>query len=131
MSWTDFNGADNVNSSEVKNILDGSNVVTSTIGFEQYLGQHNEGCHSTLWTDTQDHLAGKNVPVPIVGLPAPPATTCGTSSYENGCFKAGPCSTSSALRATDKVINGYFLENFRTKPLTLASAHLNRKPELA
>ncbi len=120
MSWTDFNGADNVNSSEVKNILDGSNIVTSTIGFEQYLGQHNNGCHTTLWDNTQEHLAGKNVPVPIVGPPAAPATTCGTSSYHNGCFKGWAMfHVISATGASSKVIRGYFLENFRTKPLTV------------
>ena len=120
MSWTDFNGADNVNSNEVKEILDGSNVVTSTIGFEQYLGQHNDGCHDTLWKDTQDWLAGKNVPVPIVGPPAPPNTTCGSSTYENGCFKGWAMfHVISATNGSGKIITGYFLENFRTKPLTV------------
>jgi len=120
MSWTDFNGADNVNSNEVKDILDGTNVVTSTIGFEQYLGQHNNGCHSTLWENTQSYSAGKNVPVPIVGPPKAPATTCGTSSYENGCFKGWAMfHVISASGGSDKIITGYFLENFRTKPLTV------------
>ncbi len=120
MSWTDFNGADNVNSSEVKGILDGSNVVTSTMGFGQYLGQHNNGCHTTLWGDTQDHLAGKNVPVPIVGPPIAPATTCTGSTYTNGCFKGWAMfHVISASGGNDKVIRGYFLENFRTKPLTV------------
>ena len=120
MSWTDFNGADNVNSSEVKDILDGSHIVTSTMGFGQYLGQHNNGCHTTLWGDTDQHLAGKNVPVPIVGDPVAPATTCAGSSYRHGCFKGWAMfHVISASGGSDKVINGYFLENFRTKPLTV------------
>ncbi len=120
MSWTDFNGADNVNSSEVKNILDGSNTVTSTIGFEQYVGQHNNGCHTTLWTNTNTYLDGKNVPVPIVGDPAPPETTCAGSAYTTGCFKGWAMfHVVSASGGSDKVINGYFLENFRTSPLTV------------
>lgn len=120
MSWTDFNGADNVNSSEVKDILDNTSVVTSTIGFEQYLGQHNQGCHATLWTNTNTYLVGKNVPVPIVGDPAPPETTCAGSAYLSGCFKGWAMfHVVSASGGSDKVINGYFLENFRTSPLTV------------
>jgi Flp pilus assembly protein TadG len=120
MSWTDFNGADNVNSSEVKNILDGSEIVTATFGFGQYLGQHNNGCHTTLWDNTQASLAGKNVPIPIVGPPTAPATTCTGSTYDGGCFKGWAMfHVISASGGTDKVINGYFLENFRTKPLTV------------
>lgn len=120
MSWTDFNGNNNVNSSEVKNILDGSNVVTATFGFGQYLGQHNNGCHTTLWGDTQDHLAGKDVPVPIVGPPTAPNTTCAASTYDGGCFKGWAMfHVISASGGSDKVINGYFLENFRTMPLTV------------
>jgi len=120
MSWTDFNGADNVNSSEVKNILDETNVVTATFSFEQYLGQHNDGCHTTLWTNTQGELAGENVPVPIVGPPAAPATTCAGSTYDGGCFKGWAMfHVISASGGTDKVINGYFLESFRTMPLTV------------
>lgn len=125
MSWTDFNGDDNVNSAEVKHILDGTNVVTSTIGFEQYIGQHNQGCHTTLWSDTDQHLAGKNVPVPILGDPVAPNTKCITSagvpsSYSHGCFKGWAMfHVISASGGSDKVIRGYFLENFRTKPLTV------------
>ena len=40
----------------------GTNMVTSTIGFEQYLGQHNQGCHTTLFGDVNAALAGKKRP---------------------------------------------------------------------
>lgn len=121
LSWTDFNGADNVNSAEVKRILDGTNVVTSTIQFGQYVGQHNQGCHTTLFDDTDAALDGTNVPVPIVGPPTAPATTCTSpSSATNGCFKGWAMfHVTSASGGSDKVIRGYFLENFRTKPLTV------------
>ncbi len=123
MSWTDFNGFDNVNSSEVKNILDGSNVVTATFDLTvggQYLGQHNNGCHTTLWSNTNDHLAGRDVPIPIVGPPTAPATTCKDTTYDNGCFKGWAMfHVTSASGGSDKVINGYFLENFRSSPLTV------------
>jgi Flp pilus assembly protein TadG len=123
MSWTDFDGFDNVNSAEVKNILDGTHVVTATFDLTnggQYLGQHNNGCHTTLWGDTQAHLAGRDVPIPIVGPPTAPATTCNGTSYTNGCFKGWAMfHVISASGGSDKVINGYFLENFRSSPLTV------------
>lgn len=123
MSWTDFNGYDNVNSSEVKNILDGSNVVTATFDLTnggQYLGQHNNGCHTTLWDNTQAEVAGTDVPVPIVGPPVAPYTTCKDTMYDGGCFKGWAMfHVISASGGSDKVIRGYFLDNFRSAPLTV------------
>jgi hypothetical protein len=123
MSWTDYNGYDNVNSSEVKNILDGTHVVTATFDLTQggqYLGQHNNGCHTTLWGDTNSELAGKDIPIPIVGPPTEPYTTCNGTAYTNGCFKGWAMfHVTSASGGDDKVINGYFLENFRGAPLTV------------
>jgi hypothetical protein len=123
MSWTDFNGFDNVNSSEVKDILDGTDVVTATFDLTdggQYLGQQNNGCHSVLWSDTNSELAGRNVPVPIVGPPTAPETTCKDTGYDGGCFKGWAMfHVISASGGSDKYINGYFLENFRGTPLTV------------
>jgi len=123
MSWTDFNGYDNVNSAEVHNILDGDNVVTATFDMTeggQYLGQHNEGCHADLWLFTQTELAGQDVPVPIVGPPTAPETTCKDTTYDGGCFKGWAMfHVVSSSGGSDKVINGYFLENFRSAPLTV------------
>ena len=59
LAWTDFNGNNNVNTSEVRGIIDGSNVVTSTVDFEQYIGQHNQGNHTALYSEVNTHLAGK------------------------------------------------------------------------
>ena len=114
LSWTDFNGADNVNSAEVKEIIDGGHVVTSTIGFEQYIGQHNNGCHTTLFGDVDASLSGKNVPVPIAG-------DCpGGVPSAGGCFKGWAMfHVIGGSGGSDKWIEGYFLENFRTKPLTV------------
>jgi Tfp pilus assembly protein PilX len=123
MAWTDFNGFNNVNSSEVKDILDGTDVVTATFDLTdggQYLGQQNNGCHSTLWSDTNDELAGRAVPVPIVGPPTAPETTCKDTAYDGGCFKGWAMFyVISASGGSDKFITGYFLENFRGAPLTV------------
>ena len=76
LAWTDFNGANNVNTNEVRRIIEGSNVVTATIEFEQYIGQHNQGNHTALYSDVNSNLAGKNVPIPIVG-PCPAGQPAG------------------------------------------------------
>ena len=67
IAWTDFNGNNNVNTNEVRQIINGSNVVTATFDFDQYLGQHNQGNHTALYSDVDQYLAGHTVPVPIVG----------------------------------------------------------------
>jgi hypothetical protein len=123
-SWTDFNGSNNVNSAEVSNIIDGSNVVTATFGFGQYLGQHNQGSHTTLYDDVNQHLADKNVPIPIVGPPDPPATECPPPSppgHPDGCFKGWAMfHIVSASGGSNKDIVGYFLpDGFQRYPLTV------------
>ncbi len=114
IAWTDFNGANNVNTAEVSGIIDGSNVVTSTLDFDQYIGQHNQGNHTALYGDVNSHLAGKDVPVPIVG-PCPAG-----SPHADGCFKGWALfHVVSAAGGSSKTITGYFLSDFKSKPLTV------------
>ena len=44
----------------------GTHVVNKTIAFGEYIGQHNNGNHTTLFDDMNNNLAGQNIPVPIV-----------------------------------------------------------------
>jgi len=116
LAWTDFNGSNNVNTSEVRNIIDGSNVVTATIGFEQYIGQHNNGNHTALYPVVDSYLAGKDVPIPIVG-PCPAG-----SPNPDGCFKGWAMfHVVSAAGGSSKTITGYFLGNFIRQPLTVGA----------
>jgi hypothetical protein len=115
IAWTDYNGSDNVNSNEVRGIIDGSNVVTATIDFDQYIGQHNEGFHTTLFDDVDQYLAGQDVPVPIVG-PGP----CDPNSQPDGCFKGWAMfHVVSAQGGSSKTITGYFTGNFVGQPLSI------------
>ncbi len=82
IAWTDFNGDNNVNTSEVRAIIDGSNVVTATFHFDQYLGQHNQGNHTALYGDVNSSLSGHDVPIPIVG-----DGPCAPNGQVSGCFK--------------------------------------------
>jgi hypothetical protein len=120
MSWTDYNGANNVNSVEVGNIISGSNVVTATFQFGEYLGQHNSGNHATLYQNVNDLMAGEVVPIPIVGPPVAPATTCShPTSYTNGCFKGWALFHVVSADQSRKQITGYFDESFVASPLSV------------
>ena len=114
VAWTDYNGADNVNTTEVSQIISGANVVTSTFDVGQYLGQHNQGFHNSLFTDVNTYLAGKEVPVPITG-PCPAG-----SAHPDGCFVGWAMfHVTSASGGSDKTITGYFLSDFVSLPLTI------------
>lgn len=119
IAWTDFNGNNNVNTNEVRGIIDGSNVVVATFDFEQYLGQHNQGNHTALYGEVQSHLAGKVVPVPIVG-PGTPNCASPMQQHQNGCFKGWALFyVISASGGSQKDIRGYFLSDFQKSPLTV------------
>ena len=120
IAWTDFNGSNNVNTAEVRGIIDGSNVVTATIDFGQYIGQHNNGNHTALYGDVQQYLAGTDVAVPVVGTPTSPATTCTSSGYTDGCFKGWAMfHVISAQGGSSKTITGYFTGDFQSSKLTV------------
>jgi Flp pilus assembly protein TadG len=124
IAWTDFNGNNNVNTNEVRGIIDGSNVVTATFDFDQYLGQHNQGNHTALYTDVHQHLAGHTVPVPIVG-PGP----CTPGSQAGGCFVGWAMFyVISADGGSSKHIRGYFTGNFTQTPLSVGECPTPNDP---
>lgn len=119
MAWTDYNGANNVNSVEVDSIIDGSNVVTATFQFGEYLGQHNSGNHATLYAAVDDLMRDEIVPIPIVGPPVAPATTCTNPAYANGCFKGWALFHIISAQQGPKTITGYFEDSFAAAPLNV------------
>jgi len=123
IAWTDFNGSNNANSSEISSIIEGSNVVTATFTTGQYLGQHNQGDHTTLYQDVQQYLSGDTLPVPIVG-PGP----CKAPQQSNlgGCFVGWALFyVLSADGGTKKHITGYFTGNFVQTPLSVGECPAN------
>ena len=119
MAWTDYNGANNVNSVEVDSIIDGSNVVTATFQFDEYMGQHNQGNHATLFEAVNVELRDEIVPIPIVGPPVAPATTCSGTTYVDGCFKGWVLFHIISAQQGAKTITGYFEESFVASPLNV------------
>ncbi len=118
IAWTDFNGNNNVNTREVADIISGSVVITATFDIGQYLGQHNQGNHTALFGDVNAYLAGKDVPVPIVGPGNPDCTS--PSGYQNGCFYGWAMfHVVSAQGGSSKTITGYFIGDFKRQPMTV------------
>jgi hypothetical protein len=124
IAWTDFNGNNNVNTNEVRNIIDGSNVVTATFGFDQYLGQHNQGNHTALYSDVDQYLATHTIPVPIVG-PGP----CTPGGQAGGCFVGWAMFyVVSAQGGSSKTITGYFTGEFTGTALSVGECPTPNNP---
>jgi Flp pilus assembly protein TadG len=97
-AWTLY--GDNVNTSTVRDYLEGVGqlngmagcngtpppAATIADGTAPYWGQGNNGMHNGAF-NSANCIIGLDVPVPIVGPPVAPATTCTNSSQTDGCFK--------------------------------------------
>jgi Flp pilus assembly protein TadG len=124
IAWTDFNGNNNVNSNEVRSIIDGRNVVTATFTSGQYLGQHNNGNHTALYQDVQQYLAmGIPLPVPIAG---PGPCRAPQQNYQGGCFVGWAMfQVVSADGGSNKHIRGYFTGDFVNQPMNVGECPAN------
>jgi hypothetical protein len=123
ISWTNF-GVGNVNANEVRDIMDGSLVITKTIAFGEYIGQHNNG---NMTTEYDSHLscaakptidgcyAGTDIIVPVVD--------------ENGLFQGwATFHVVSAGGGSAKHITGYFVSNFFNERLRVGNCALGSCP---
>jgi hypothetical protein len=104
IAWTNY-GTGNVDSSAVKNIITGDSTINKTIAFGEYIGQHNNGNHATLFGDMNDNLAGQNVPVPVVD--------------HNGNFQGWATFHVVSGDQSGKQMKGYFVSPFVNKRLTI------------
>jgi hypothetical protein len=113
-AWTNY-GTGNVNTSEVRDIIDGSLVINKTLSFGEYIGQHNNGNHSALYGDVDTHLSGLDVPAAIVD--------------SNGNFAGwATFHVTSATGGSAKHVRGYFLSSFESARLTVTSCAANDCP---
>ena len=62
-AWTNY-GTGNVNTNDVRDIIEGNSVINKTIAFGEYIGQHNNGNHTALYTDVNDRPVGHQHPRP-------------------------------------------------------------------
>jgi Flp pilus assembly protein TadG len=113
-AWTNY-GTGNVNTNEVRNIIDGDLVIQKTLSFGEYIGQHNQGNHTALYSEVQDHLAGTEFPVPVVD--------------HNGIFQGwATFHVTSAVGGSQKDVNGYFTTKFISAQLTVTGCSAGTCP---
>jgi hypothetical protein len=114
MAWTNY-GTGNVNTSEVSSIISGAEVVTKTLDYGEYIGQHNNGNHTALFSDVNQYLSGLDVPVPVVD--------------HNGNFQGWAMfHVTSASGGSDKKIYGYYEANFTSPSLSVGDCSLGACP---
>jgi hypothetical protein len=119
LAWTDYNGNNNVNSSEVDSIINRSNIVTGTFTTGMYIGQANQGNHTTLFQAVNADLAGVSLPVPIVG---PGPCKAPNQAKTGGCFVGWAMfHIISADGGSNKHIRGYFTETFVQQPMNVGA----------
>lgn len=107
IAWTNY-ATGNVSSSEVHDIINGSLVINKTIGFGTYIGQHNQGNHTTLYAAVDNRLSGTNIPVPV--------------SDDNGTFQGWATFHVSFADKQNKQVYGYFVSPFISQKLTVGCA---------
>ena len=71
IAWTCYGACGNVDSSTVRSMVDGTSPVSVTLDpdvnfVDDYIGQQNNGNHSTLFGEVDGLLSGEEVDVPIV-----------------------------------------------------------------
>src|SRR5258705_3824821 len=112
LAWTNY-GTGNLDSRGVDDIIHGDSIINKTIAFGEYIGQHNNGNHTTLYTDMNTEMSGTNIPVPVVD--------------HNGNFQGwATFHVVSADGGSKKMSQGYFVSPFVHKRLTIKACGFGR-----
>jgi Flp pilus assembly protein TadG len=113
LAWTNY-GAGNVNTNEVREIISGMRTIDKTLQFGQYIGQHNNGNHTSLYDDVNTHLREVDLPVSIVD--------------PNGNFVGWATFHVISANTGSKNIRGYFINSFQNARLTISACAANDCP---
>jgi Flp pilus assembly protein TadG len=102
IAWTCYGTCANVDSATVRAMVDGTSPVdvtlNPTVDFNQYIGQHNSGNHSTLFGEVSALLIGQKLSVPIVD--------------DFGFFQGWATFLVTGANQAAKTITGYFVSPF-------------------
>ena len=113
-AWTNY-GTGNLSSTDVDSIIKGDMTINKTLAFGEYIGQHNNGNHSTLYDDVDTYLSGLDVPAAIVDA--------------NGNFVGwSTFHVISADGGSAKHVRGYFLSSFESARLSITACSANDCP---
>jgi hypothetical protein len=106
-AWTNY-GTGNVDSSMVDQIIKSEVVINKTIPFGEYIGQHNSGFHTTLFTDVDNIMSGECYSVPVVD--------------HGGTFQGWATFCVSYADKHTKQVYGYFESPWISETLTVGCA---------
>lgn len=106
-AWTNY-GIGNVDSSKVRDIIEGTLVINKTVQRNEYVGQHNQGSHTTLYTAVDVHMTGDCFPVPVVD--------------HNGIFHGWATFCISYTDKHNKNVYGYFKSPWVSQNLSVGCA---------
>lgn len=102
IAWTCYGTCGNVDSSTVRAMVNGTSPVSvtldPTVDFNNYIGQQNNGNHSTLYDEVQTYLIGQDIAVPVVD--------------DNGLFQGWATFRVTGVNKGLKQIQGYFVSPF-------------------
>ncbi len=102
IAWTCYGTCGNVDSSTVRSMVDGTSPVSvtldPTVDFTTYIGQQNNGNHSTLFGEVDSLLVGQELAVPIVD--------------DNGLFQGWATFHVTGADQGGKTLTGYFVSPF-------------------
>jgi hypothetical protein len=114
LAWTNY-GTGNLNTSEVSDIINGTTTIDKTLDYGEYIGQYNNGNHTTLFQDVDTYLSGLDMPVAVVD--------------NNGNFMGWAMfHVTSASAGVDKHVRGHFLSSFVSARLRLTACAANDCP---
>jgi Flp pilus assembly protein TadG len=110
IAWTDFKYDDacvtpgNVDASTVADIIDSSLEINTTVDFGCYIGQHNNGNMTTMYSEINVEMIGGDYSVPVVD--------------DGGNFQGwATFHVTGATGGSTKTVQGYFKSPFQAKTL--------------
>lgn len=113
VAWTNY-GTGNVDTDVVRAMMAGTTVIDKTLSFGEYIGQHNNGNHASLYETVNTYLQDVDVPVAIVDA--------------NGNFVGWATFHVVSADVATKSIRGYFKTEFQSARLTISACALNDCP---
>jgi Flp pilus assembly protein TadG len=113
VAWTNY-GTGNVDTDVVRAMMAGTTVIDKTLSFGEYIGQHNNGNHASLYDTVNTYLQDVDLPVAIVDA--------------NGNFVGWATFHVVSADVATKSITGYFKTEFQSARLTISACALNDCP---
>ena len=114
IAWTNY-GTGNLDTQGVSDIITGDVTINETLSYGEYIGQHNNGNHTTLYTEVNNSLSGLDLPVAVVDAGG---NFMGWASFHVVSADAGSA----------KHITGYFQTAFTSDRLTVSTCSANACP---